>query len=213
KCGQIMHYRRIPDRKYPAYVWTGYRCDGTAKSPSKCKNMVPADPVHEAIDDAVMTFGDWPNVVTEWKPAPDVKAELEDIDSQLRGLDYDQPGWRETQDRLIAQREELKSREAKAGELRRYLDGRTVADVYEADKRAWLLEHGWTFTVQTAGRGQPPSVIAHGGESLVSVIADATGLTADEVMAVQWIPILAALRERGLPTDEAEIQQLIRQPA
>jgi len=212
-CGRIMHYRSIPDKKNPAYVWTGYRCDGTSKDPSKCKNMVSAAPVYEAADEAVMAIGHWPNVVTEWKAALDVTAELDRIEAELRGLDYDELDWRETQDRLIAERDELKQSEVKAGELRLYLDGRTVADVYRADKRAWLLEHGWTFTVQATGRGQRPAVMVHGRESLTETIAKATGLTADQVMAVQWIPILAALQERGLPTDQAEIRRIAQQAA
>src|SRR5262249_16573306 len=167
----------------------------------------------EAADEAVMAFGDWPNVVTEWKAAPDVTEALDSIEAELRGLDYDEPGWRETQDRLIGQREELKSSEAKAGELRLYLDGRTVADVYRADKRAWLLEHGWTFTVQATGRGQRPAVMVHGRESLTETIAKATGLPADQVMAVQGIPKPSPLQERGLPTDQAEIRRIAQQAA
>src|SRR5262249_14007542 len=71
KCGRIMHIRRAPGKDNTDYVWTGYRCDGTSKNPSTCKNMVSAAPVHEAAEEAVMAFGDWPHVVVEVKAQPD----------------------------------------------------------------------------------------------------------------------------------------------
>jgi hypothetical protein len=48
------------------------------------------------------------------------------------------------------------------------------------------------------------------GESLVDKIAKATGLTADEIMAIEWAPVLTVLNARGLSDDPAEIRRLAR---
>jgi site-specific DNA recombinase len=62
-CGRIMHRRRVfntrkdGSRQYNEY----YRCDGTAREPSRCRNLVPMADLDAAVEESfACEFGDMP---------------------------------------------------------------------------------------------------------------------------------------------------------
>ena len=88
KCGRIMHRRQVfnvrkdGSRQYNEY----YRCDGTSREPSTCRNLVPMTDLDEAVTASFATeFGDKPWL--ERVPGgDDPSAELDDVKDALSDL-------------------------------------------------------------------------------------------------------------------------------
>jgi DNA invertase Pin-like site-specific DNA recombinase len=105
KCERIMHARRIaassPRKDGTRRIWVGYRCDGTAKEPSTCKNMIPADDIESWVDmwatassegdPDIFAFGDREIVETVHVPAKGHADEVAEIEAQIKELDLDDP--------------------------------------------------------------------------------------------------------------------------
>ena len=103
-----------------------------------------------------------------------------------------------------------------SGRYERRLTGKTIKQFWEsqddAGKRDYLLnELHWKVYAEKDDSGQVV-VTFEGGESLLSDIAQAVGLTADQVQAIDWVPVLANARERGLPMDPDELVKLASDP-
>jgi hypothetical protein len=104
-----MHHRRIPDRKYPAYIWYGYRCAGTAKSPSRCKVMVTAQYLERWI---VAWFSETGTLsgteIVETLPLCDTRQDqIDEIDLEIDALDKSAPDYLARITELVAQRKAL----------------------------------------------------------------------------------------------------------
>ena len=94
------------------------------------------------------------------------------------------------------------------------LTGKTIGEHWtsldDAGKRAWALELGWKAYAQLPEGTDVPNVLIEGESSILADIATLTGYTADQIMAIDWVPILAMAREGGLPLDPDELVKLAR---
>jgi DNA invertase Pin-like site-specific DNA recombinase len=198
-----------------------YRCRGTDNDQSTCKNMVPLLEANRAFSDAVMQYRDLPHTEHVYRRGADHSAEIGKITDEMHDLVDSGPldgaklaRLKELSDQQ--QRLQDGDKEADKGRHVIRLTGKTVgehwASLDDAGKRAWALELGWKAYAQLPEGEDVPTFGIEGESSIFDDIAILTGLTADQIMAIRWVPILAALRERGLPTDPAEIERLAKQP-
>jgi site-specific DNA recombinase len=113
KCERVMHARRITgharkDGTRP--VWVGYRCDGTPREPSVCKNMVRADDIEPWVDawfTADGPFAEHEIRTTIRVPAKGYADEVAELELEIRELDLDDPDYDETHAALRAERARL----------------------------------------------------------------------------------------------------------
>lgn len=97
KCQRVMHYRRM--KGGTGGTWIGYRCDGTAREPSTCRNMITARDIESWVDQWFTTsrerggfgYADVEIVETVNVPASGHAEEVAEIESEIRDLDLDAP--------------------------------------------------------------------------------------------------------------------------
>jgi Recombinase zinc beta ribbon domain/Recombinase len=89
KCGRAMHRRRVfntrkdGSRQYNEY----YRCDGTAREPSTCKNMMPMVELDATVEASFASeFGDKPWLERVPNLGEDYSAELDEVKEALSEL-------------------------------------------------------------------------------------------------------------------------------
>lgn len=113
RCKGIMHRRNsVTKRKDGSkYVYEVYRCDGTARKPSRCKNTVKRDDI-EAWTDLWFTgeaFGNTELVERETKPGHGHEDEIASVDLELQSLDQDAEDYDEMHAALRAERKRLQN--------------------------------------------------------------------------------------------------------
>jgi hypothetical protein len=65
-----------------------YRCDGTPRQPSTCRNTIPAEEIEKLVNDELLTLYEDETVkVVSWRPADDPAGQIEDIKSEIEALD------------------------------------------------------------------------------------------------------------------------------
>jgi DNA invertase Pin-like site-specific DNA recombinase len=180
--------------------------------------MIAQDALHAAVSDAVMVYGHLPEVKRELKRGEDYREALDENKARLQELDPDEADYEDDRQALLAERKRLQTLEAEAepDEWVTGLTGRTIADVWEGldetGQRKWLIDRGWRFYATRGPDGEPPLVTGDGGAGLLGDVAKVTGLTVDQVTALDWAPGLAMVRERGLSMDTDELVRLARNP-
>jgi hypothetical protein len=96
------------------------------------------------------------------------------------------------------------------------LTGKTIGQHWDslddAEKRAWLLDLGWKAYALLPEGVDVPAVVIESENSIFDDLATLYGLTIVEIMALDWLPILAAARQRGLPMDPDELVRLASNP-
>ena len=87
QCGRVLHYRINPGKNNTDYAWTGYRCDGTSKNPSRCRNTISAAALEAAVDKMMIVengrFGHLPVTKVTMRAAHDYEDEIEDVQRSL----------------------------------------------------------------------------------------------------------------------------------
>lgn len=111
-CGQIMHARRTlgtVKKDGSRSVWTYYRCDGTPRKPSRCRNTVRADVIEPWVDEWLdkAPLIDDEIKETVYVPAKGHADEVQEIDEEIDGLIKGAPGYIAEVTRLYAERERL----------------------------------------------------------------------------------------------------------
>jgi DNA invertase Pin-like site-specific DNA recombinase len=148
KCKRVIHYRRIPDYKYPKYVWTGYRCDGTAKSPSTCKVMVNAKDLESWVDAWFTETGPFAGIeIVETLPAYDDRRDrIDEIDQQIENYPKrPATAYLAFVTKKIAERETVENEPRKQGEDEHPTGikvGKYWLTLTAEEKREYLLDSG-----------------------------------------------------------------------
>jgi DNA invertase Pin-like site-specific DNA recombinase len=89
KCGRILYSRHIANtRKDGSKQWNFYyRCDGTAREPSRCRNMIPMADLDAAIElSFAAEYGSHPWPERVGYSAEDYSQDLEDVNDALNDL-------------------------------------------------------------------------------------------------------------------------------
>jgi DNA invertase Pin-like site-specific DNA recombinase len=149
-CGRIMHRREVTSKRKGGgrYVWHGYRCDGTAKDPSTCRNMIPRAEVEDWVNEGMSgpMYADLEVIERVTIPSHGHEAELALIEQDIRSLDLDAPDFLDRQAALLAERRRLLALPAEPERTEDRPLGVTVAEHWptltDAEKRAYLLAAG-----------------------------------------------------------------------
>jgi len=221
-CDGPMYHMRNGKAADP--IWY-YRCHGTKREPSKCSNMVSRDDVDRQVSDAVMAYGRLPHVKHVFIRRTDHANRIADIEQEIRELNLDDPESEVKFAELRAERNRVRDLPAEKDTHKLILDRRTVGEHWQsldvAGRRAWLMELSWRVWARKdpepvnygeLRRTAPALVVIEDDGSLARSAAIATGLTVEQVVAIDWIPILAMARQRGLPMDPDELVRLASNP-
>lgn len=152
RCGGKMYRLEThpPKGKGRAYVY--YRCKGTARQPSRCRNMVSLADVDAEVNAAVLANGHAPEVRREGSEPDDHSAELADVTNAIRELDLDSPDYASQHAALMAERQRIKELPPVPGRTRIVLTGRTVGEAWESldtqGRREFLADHGCHVTAE-----------------------------------------------------------------
>jgi hypothetical protein len=149
RCRGIMHARRtVQHRRDHDYVYESYRCDGTAREPSTCKNLVRRD----VLDDWVTRwFTEGPiagqeRVETHTIPGNGLQDALDHNRRDIAELDPDEPGYADRLAELLAERTRLQSLPSEPDREESVFTGETVGEHWSrldpVGRRAWMLEAG-----------------------------------------------------------------------
>jgi site-specific DNA recombinase len=145
-CGRPMSYRKTyaelanGERAYHYY----YRCHGTAREPSRCKNMITVDFADEAMSSWVTDVIGYHEVILRTiVPGHGHEEEITDVEAEIRALDLDDPEYDTKSAALRAERKRLKELPAVPAEVREEPSGLTVREFWESlesveVKREWL---------------------------------------------------------------------------
>jgi site-specific DNA recombinase len=163
-CGAPMYRTKSKQRHKDGTVrvWFYYRCNGTDRRASTCKNMVPLEEA-DAWVNTMFTEGPWADmelVEIQSVPGEDHAEEIADIEEEIRSLDFDSPDFGVRQRDLLAQRARLRELPATPAEVVEVPTGRTVSDVWaglaEAARRNYLAAADVRVLVSVLGRSSAP---------------------------------------------------------
>ena len=214
QCGGILYGKSNAKTRY-------YRCDNNNTPAGKLcdSRLIPADDLEEWVNSWIMEHSEWPNVVRRETKGQSYKVAIDKVERDIRALataGLDDPEFEPKLAALRAERDQLLDLQSKQSRQARYetiIDG-TVGKLWstldEQGKHRYLRERGVKLFAKREKDGFLAVIVEAG--SLKEEIAAFTGLTTEQVIDIGWIPILAALRERGLPTDPAEIERLASSP-
>ena len=140
-----MHYRRSPSKYDTGYVWVGLRCDGTPKEPSICRNMIPADSIEGWVNMQMtdLPIGEMPVIETVVVPGNDHADEIEQVESDLHNLDFDDPDFLGKQHALMVKRKRLRDLPSEPSRTEEVVTDETVARRWarldDQERRDYLL--------------------------------------------------------------------------
>lgn len=150
-CGGPM-YRLVTRPKGHRYDY--YRCHGTGRNPSTCRNMVRVETLDAKVEKyMITTLARWPRYETITIPGHGYQDEIAEVEQDLRELDYDAPGFLERQAALLAERARLRNLPSVPARTQRRPTGDTIGQHWsslttEADKRDFLLRLGMVIRVR-----------------------------------------------------------------
>jgi site-specific DNA recombinase len=142
KCGGPMY--RIYGGKEPNRT-ASYRCHGTDRDPSSCRNMVPLAELDSWVDARMRHDGGFV-LETTVTPGTGHDDEISDVERELRELDFDRPNFLDKQAALLAERARLRALPAEPAVIGERVSGWTVGALWQvlspAQRRAYLLASG-----------------------------------------------------------------------
>lgn len=139
KCGGPMYRIKPPGRDY------FYRCTGTARQPSKCRNLIPLADADSYVSMWVTdVIGRKELIGREVTPASGHDEAIASVEMDIRELDLDDPEYDAKLSALRAERKRLKELPAEASKVVERPTGVTLAEHWASlsttqAKRAWLL--------------------------------------------------------------------------
>jgi site-specific DNA recombinase len=136
-------------------IWY-YRCSGTTKVPSRCRNMFPLEELEARLDRFMtVAMARWPRFEIVVTPGHGHEDDIRAIEDDIRDLDLDDPEYAAKHQALVDERKRLKNLPSvrASADLRR--TGDTVGKHWatlktRAERRAFLLEIGMTIPVLRA---------------------------------------------------------------
>jgi DNA invertase Pin-like site-specific DNA recombinase len=208
KCKGIMHRRRVFNlrkdgtRQYNAY----YRCDGTVRKHSTCKNMIPLADVDARIEEELMTFSEWPYIKNEFVPGrKDYQDEIDDIEEKIDDLDKRDPDYLSKHAALYDELMRWTNKQPERGRYTPIDTHMTIGEAWDSwdvpARRQFLIDQPVKVFVTPGTRE-----IDVDGLSIPGTVAGMGGMTVDEYDAFQWDQIAAILRQRGIDPDEIRRQ-------
>lgn len=148
KCKRVMHRRRSVTRRKDgsAYIYEAYRCDGTPREPSTCRNMVPLADVHSVVNGYFVAV-QYETVEAVTIPGNGCQDELEQNARDIAELDIDAEDYDARLKELRAERKRLQSLPNEPDKVEYEFTGETVAERWarqttDAERRAFLLDAG-----------------------------------------------------------------------
>lgn len=147
-CGGIMHARRTlgaPRKDGTRAPWSGYRCDGSPRKPSTCRNMIRADTIESWVTEVITASpnGDLEVIEQRLIPARGHAEEIAEIEADLRALDFDAEDFEVRQAGLLAARRSLRDLGADPARFEDVHTGESVRDRWErlspSQRRDYLL--------------------------------------------------------------------------
>lgn len=149
-CDRVMHRRRsVTKRKNGSeYIYEGYRCDGTPREPSTCKNMVlMADTdawVNEWFLNGPVSKHERVEAITV--PGNGHQDELDQNKRDISELDIDDADYPERLAALMAERKRLQALPVEPDQVEYALTGETVQAFWAAlstsERREFLVQQG-----------------------------------------------------------------------
>jgi hypothetical protein len=131
KCKGIMHYRQSGATRLDGskYTWGGYRCDGKPAHPSTCKVMVTASNLDGWVNMQMMgePIGSQKIIETTWIPGHNYEEEIEQVEQDLRDLDFDDPEYDEKHAALRLEHKRLRDLPSVPASSQERKTGQTVA--------------------------------------------------------------------------------------
>ena len=162
KCSRVMHRRKVYNkrkdgsRQYNIY----YRCDGTVRNHSTCKNMIPLAWLDSKMDEAMRGRID-PYMTRVIDPGEkDHQDEIDEIDLEIDDLDKSAPDYLDRITALVAERKQLVDAPVKEPSVIWVQTGETYAHRWaklasDSQRREALQD--WGITVY-AVKGQEPRI-------------------------------------------------------
>jgi len=169
KCNGVLHYRRHTKKHLDGstYTWEGYRCDGKPQQPSTCKVMVTAANIEGWVNMQMTGEPIGPELIIEttWVPGHGYEEEIDQIEQELRDLDFDDPAYDEKHAALMAERKRLRGLPAVPAKSEERKTSETVAErwirldapgrrdyLLKAKARVYVggkqISDGWTLEVE-----------------------------------------------------------------
>lgn len=146
KCQRPMSHHKVynkrvsGERVYHHY----YRCHGTAREPSACRNMVRTEQADANVSSWVIeVIGSLELIQRVIVPGHGHEEEITDVEAELRALDFDDPDYEAKSAALRAERRRLKELPAIPAEVKEVPSGLTVREFWESlesteVRREWL---------------------------------------------------------------------------
>jgi DNA invertase Pin-like site-specific DNA recombinase len=146
KCGGPMHFKRTYNvRRDGTKIYKyHYRCDGSKRDWSKCRNMIPAAMADEAVSSWVAgVIGGCELIARVVVPGHGYDDEIRELDAEIRAVDLDDPLWQEKTSALRDRRAELKELKPVPADVMEKPTGIKVRDHWDsldttAARRAFL---------------------------------------------------------------------------
>lgn len=146
-CGRVMYRRSMYNvrkdgsKQYNLY----YRCDGSLRDRSTCKNMIPLKEADDWVSSWFAgTIGHLELTERMVIPGHNHEDEIAEVAAEIRDLDLDDPDYLVKQSALMAERKRLKELPAAPSEIVERPTGVTVGQHWggldTAGRRAWLLD-------------------------------------------------------------------------
>jgi site-specific DNA recombinase len=151
KCKGVMHRRRSATKRKDGsrYVYEAYRCDGTPRQPSTCKNMIPLADMDARVHEWFTTgpIAGNQRVETFTVAGHGYDEELEQNARDIADLDIDAPNYDVRLAELRAERKRLQSLPHEDARIELRLTGVLVRDHWAslstAERRAYLVDSGF----------------------------------------------------------------------
>jgi DNA invertase Pin-like site-specific DNA recombinase len=145
--------------------YTYYRCHGTERNPSKCRNMIRLEELDGQVEDFINgPYGYHPRSELITIPGHGHDDEIAEVEQDLRELDYDAPDFLDRQADLLAERKRLQALPMTPTRTESVLTGDTIRDYWatlDADgKRAYLNRISMQVKVI---KGEMPLITIFGG--------------------------------------------------
>jgi hypothetical protein len=136
----MYNVRKDGSKQYNLY----YRCDGSLRDRSKCRNMVPLEDADDWLSSWVTdVIGNQELIERTVVPGHGHEDEIAEVEADIRDLDLDDPDYLSKQSALMAERKRLKELPATPSKVMERPTGVTIgqhwATLDTAGRRAWLL--------------------------------------------------------------------------
>jgi site-specific DNA recombinase len=179
-CGGPMYRTKSKRRRQDGTLreWFYYRCGGTDRRRSACRNMVPLEEADSWVNNLFTEGGPWADtelVEIRSVPSEDHADDIADIEEEIRSLDFDAADFGIRQRDLLAERSRLRELPVMPPEAVEVPTGRTVGDVWaglsDGARRSYLAAADVRVLVSVLGR-TGGVLAAPGGEAANHRLSD-----------------------------------------